>query len=88
MQPSETFAPRRIRLDSFVRLVQPLPESGLRPGHVGVVRALLPGLADAFEVEFHRVGQDVPSRALLLTTQIELQEGPLLTDGRVTAFQW
>lgn len=88
MDPHQYFEPRHIRTGAFIRLTQSIPELALNEGDIGVVRGVIPGPADAYDVEFHRINQDVPARALLLAWQIEPQEGPLLTDARVAAFHW
>ena len=88
MDRNPTIEPRHIRPGAFVRLTRPVPALALNEGNVGVVRAALPGPADAYEVEFHRPGQDVPARALLRGMQVEPQEGPLLTKARPGAFRW
>ena len=85
---NESFQPRHVGTGSYVRLLRPIPELGLNEGYVGVVRGVLPGLADAYEVEFHRPSQDVPARALLLGTHVEAQGRPLLTEARVEAHRW
>lgn len=88
MDTIQIFEPRHIRTGSLVRLTRPIPELALTEGRVGIVRGFLPGPTDAYEVEFHRLGNHVPARTLLLGTQIEPQHGPLLTEDRVAAFQW
>ena len=82
------FEPRHIRNGSLVRLTRSIPELALNEGQVGVVRGVLPGPADAYEVECHRLSHDVPARALLIGTQVEPQDGPIPTEDRVAAFQW
>ena len=69
----EAFEPRQVRDGSLVRLLRAIPELALKEGQVGVVRGVVPGPNYAYEVEFHRLSQDVPARTLLLGTQIEPQ---------------
>jgi hypothetical protein len=73
---------RHMRPGSFGRLIQDISELGLRHGEVGVVRGVLSGLTQAYEVEFHRPGAGSPMRALLLANQLEPETGPLLCEPR------
>ena len=86
MQSVEPFSVRRIRVGPFARLLEAVPELGLRAGDVGVVRAVLPGLEDAYEAEFHWPGHNTPIRALLLGRQLEPASGPLITEHDVARY--
>jgi len=63
-------------IDDYVRLMRDIPELALRQGEIGIVRSTWFAPSSAFEVEFHQVGQDVQTRALLLADQIQVAEGP------------
>jgi hypothetical protein len=86
MQSLEPFPTRCIRGGKFARLLQEIPELALHAGDLGVVRAVLPGTADTYEVEFHRIGHNTPLRALLLDRQIEPVLGPLITEQDVARY--
>jgi len=64
-------------VDDFVRLTQDIPELALSRGEVGVVRSTWFSPSVAFEVEFHQVGHDIQTRALLLADQLQVADGPL-----------
>jgi Domain of unknown function (DUF4926) len=68
---------RQPHVDDFVRLTQDIPELSLNRGEVGVVRSTWFAPAVAYEVEFHQVGNDYQTRALLLAEQVTVEEGPL-----------
>ena len=68
---------RQPNVDDFVRLTQPIPELALNRGEVGVVRSTWFSPTVAYEVEFHPVGLDHETRALLLAEQIQVEEGSL-----------
>ena len=72
---------------SYGRLAQDIGDLGLRRGEVGVVRAVMPGPADAYDVEFHRPGGNTPLRVLLLAQQVEPETGNLLSDADAARFQ-
>lgn len=69
---------RKPQVDDYVRLTSDIPELALNRGQVGVVRSLWFSPSVAYEVEFHPVGLDGQTRALLLCDQIMLQDGPML----------
>ncbi len=75
---------RTPHVDDFVRLTQDIPELTLRRGEVGVVRSTWFAPHVAYEVEFHQVGLNHQTRALLLAEQVYVEEGSLLekTAGR------
>jgi hypothetical protein len=68
---------RQPHVDDFVRLTRDVPELALCRGEVGVVRStwFAPNLA--YEVEFHPVGINHQTRALLMAEQVEVEEGSL-----------
>jgi hypothetical protein len=69
---------RRPQVDDYVRLTADIPELSLNRGQVGVVRSLWFSPGIAYEVEFHPIGLDGQTRALLLGEQLLIEEGPLL----------
>jgi hypothetical protein len=69
---------RRPCIDDFVRLTQDIPELALHRGTVGVVRSTWFAPSVAYEVEFHKIGNDYQTRALLMPEQVEVEEGSLL----------
>jgi hypothetical protein len=75
---------REPHVDDFVRLVQDIPELSLSRGEVGVVRSTWFSPSVAYEVEFHQVGHDYQTRALLQAEQLLVEECPLL-DASTTA---
>jgi hypothetical protein len=74
---------RKPRIDDFVRLTTDIPELCLRRGDVGVVRSTWFAPTTAYEVEFHPVGVNNQTRALLLAEQVQVEEGPLFDAQRV-----
>ena len=68
---------RRPSIDDFVRLTQDIPELSLNRGSVGVVRSTWFSPSVAYEVEFHKIGNDYQCRALLMPEQVEVEEGSL-----------
>ena len=68
-------------IDDYVRLVKDIPELGLNRNEIGVVRSTWFAPEIAYEVEFHPIGLDHQTRALLLAEQVEVQDGPLLAAG-------
>jgi hypothetical protein len=68
---------RRPHVDDYVRLRQDIPELSLIRGEVGVVRSTWFAPTVAYEVEFHQIGHDYQTRALLLADQVEVEEGSL-----------
>ena len=69
---------RKPHVDDFVRLTQDIPELSLNRGSVGVVRSTWFAPTVAYEVEFHKIGHDYQTRALLLAEQVQVEEGSLL----------
>jgi hypothetical protein len=72
-------------IDDFVRVVRDIPELALSRGAIGVVRSTWFAPAVRYEVEFHQVGHDCQTRALLFAEQVEVEDGPLFDESRVTA---
>lgn len=73
---------RSPHVDDFVRLTRDIPELCLNCGEVGVVRSTWFSPSVAYEVEFHQIGHDVQTRALLMAEQLQVEEGPLfVADG-------
>jgi hypothetical protein len=70
---------RKPHVDDFVRLTQDIPELSLNRGEIGVVRSMWFAPSVAYEVEFHQIGHDYQTRALLLEEQVSVEEGPLLS---------
>jgi Domain of unknown function (DUF4926) len=68
---------RQPHVDDYVRLTQDIPELLLNRGEVGVVRSTWFSPSVAYEVEFHPVGLDHETRALLLAEQVQVEEGTL-----------
>jgi hypothetical protein len=69
---------RQPSVDDFVRLTRDIPELSLLRGEVGVVRSTWFAPSVAYEVEFHQIGHDFQTRALLLAEQLQVEEGALL----------
>ena len=69
---------RQPSVDDFVRLTQAIPELGLPRDEVGVVRSTWFAPTVAYEVEFHKIGHDYQTRALLMAEQVQVEEGSLL----------
>ena len=69
---------RQPHIDDYVRLTQDIPELSLSRGTVGVVRSTWFAPTTAYEVEFHRIGHDYQTRALLQAGQVEVEEGSLM----------
>ena len=68
---------RRPHVDDFVRLTQDIPELFLSRGELGVVRSTWFAPSVAYEVEFHKIGNDYQTRALLMEQQVEVDEESL-----------
>jgi hypothetical protein len=68
---------RQPHVDDFVRLTRDIPELSLHRGEVGVVRSTWFAPTMAYEVEFHPIGLDHQTRALVLAEQLEIEEGSL-----------
>ncbi len=64
-------------VDDFVRLIKDIPELALCRGEVGVVRSMWCAPNIAYEVEFHPIGHQQQTRALVLAEQVEVEEGSL-----------
>lgn len=64
-------------IDDLVRLTQDIPELSLTRGTIGVVRSTWFAPSLAYEVEFHQIGLDYETRALLREEQVQVEEGPL-----------
>ena len=64
---------RRPHVDDTVRLTQDIPELSLSRGSLGVVRSTWFAPSVAYEVEFHQIGNDYQTRALLLAEQVEVE---------------
>src|ERR1700689_3130015 len=71
-------AMRSPHVDDFVRLMSDIPELSLNRGEIGVVRSTWFAPSVAYEVEFHQIGHDYQTRALLRAEQVEVEEGSLL----------
>ena len=69
---------RQPSIDDQVRLTRDIPELELTRGEVGIVRSTWFAPSIAYEVEFHQVGNDYQTRALLLAEQLEVEEGILV----------
>lgn len=65
---------RRPHVDDTVRLTQDIPELSLSRGSLGVVRSTWFAPSIAYEVEFHQIGHDYQTRALLLAEQVEVED--------------
>jgi hypothetical protein len=76
---------RQPHVDDFVRLTQDIPELALHRGEVGVVRSTWFAPSMAYEVEFHPIGLDHQTRALLMAEQVEVEEGSLLGEEQLIA---
>jgi hypothetical protein len=75
---------RQPHVDDYVRLTQDIPELSLHRGEVGVVRSTWFAPSVAYEVEFHPVGLDHQTRALLMAEQVMVEEGSLFTQAAAT----
>lgn len=75
---------RQPQVDDFVRLTQDIPELALMRGQVGVVRSTWFAPTVAFEVEFHPIGLNHQTRALLLAEQLQIEEGSLFSAATVS----
>jgi hypothetical protein len=62
------------RIDSCVRLLQPVPDLDLHPGDIGTVRSTWFSPAVMYEVEFAGCGCSCGVRLLLQAEQIESVE--------------
>ena len=71
---------RQPHVDDFVRLTRDIPELALHRGEIGVVRSTWCAPTTAYEVEFHPVGVNSETRALLMAEQLQVEEGALLRE--------
>jgi len=62
-------------IDDKVCLTENIPELELARGAKGVVRSTWFAPTVVYEVEFHQIGCDYDTRALLRAEQVELEEG-------------
>lgn len=69
---------REPHVDDHVRLMHDIPELSLHRGAVGVVRSTWFAPATAYEVEFHQMGDDIQTRALLQPDQVQIEDGSQL----------
>ncbi|MGH7180308.1 MAG: DUF4926 domain-containing protein [Tepidisphaeraceae bacterium] len=74
---------RSPHVDDFVRLTHDVPELSLHRGDVGVVRSTWFAPSIAYEVEFHPIGLDHTTRALLMAEQVQVEEGSLFDQAAV-----
>jgi hypothetical protein len=65
---------RQPHVDDVVRLTRDIPELELSRGEIGVVRSTWFAPSLAYEVEFHQIGHDYDTRALLLAEQVQVEE--------------
>ena len=72
-------------VDDFVCLTQDIPELALNRGQVGVVRSTWFSPTIAYEVEFHPIGLDHETRALLLAEQVQVQDTAAIADAPLSA---
>jgi hypothetical protein len=72
-------------IDDFVRLTRDIPELALNRGAVGVVRSTWFAPSVAYEVEFHQIGHDYQTRALLMPEQLQVEDGPLFKQPELVA---
>lgn len=72
-------------VDDYVCLTQDIPELALNRGQVGVVRSTWCSPTIAYEVEFHPMGLDYETRALLLAEQIQVQDTAAIADAPLSA---
>lgn len=72
-------------VDDFVCLMQDIPELSLNRGQVGVVRSTWFSPTVAYEVEFHLIGLDHETRALLLAEQVQVQDTSAIADAPLSA---
>lgn len=71
---------RQPHVDDFVRLTSDIPELALHRGEVGVVRSTWFAPSVAYEVEFHPTGLKTETRALLLASQLQVEERSLVEE--------
>ena len=66
---------RQPHVDDFVRLTRDIPELALHRGEIGVVRSTWCAPTTAYEVEFHPVGVNSETRALLQECFTSIRKG-------------
>jgi hypothetical protein len=71
---------RQPHVDDFVRLTRDIPELALHRGEIGVVRSTWCAPTTAYEVEFHPIGMNSETRALLMAEQLQVEEGSLFSE--------
>ncbi len=64
-------------VNDYVRLIHDIPELALFRGEIGVVRSQWCAPEIAYEVEFHALGLDEATRALLMSDQIVVEDGSM-----------
>jgi hypothetical protein len=74
---------RQPRIDDYVRLTTDIPELALHRGDVGIVRSTWFAPTTAYEVEFHPIGLDSQTRALLLAEQVQIEDMPAFDEQRL-----
>ena len=74
---------RTPEVNDYVRLMHDLPELHLPRGEIGVVRSHWCAPLVAYEVEFHSPSTPEATRALLMSDDIEVEDGPLFDTRRV-----
>ena len=70
---------RRIDVNDVVRVRHAVPQVGLRSGETGVVQCRWFAPEEAFEIEFHAGGIDLPLRVILYEDDVEpaVDDAPL-----------
>jgi hypothetical protein len=76
---------RQPHIDDFVRVTVDVPQQSVNKGEVGVVRSVWFAPAVAYEVEFHKIGNDYQTRCLLSAEQLMVEEGAIGTDSNATS---
>lgn len=71
---------RKPHIDDYVRLTRDIPELALHRGEIGVVRSTWCAPTTAYEVEFHPIGVNAETRALLMAEHLQVEEGSLLEE--------
>ena len=75
---------KHLHVDDYVRVREDLPNLSIQKGTVGVVRSTWFAPRTAYEVEFHPIGLSHETRALLVEEQLDLEEGPLFDEQRIS----
>jgi hypothetical protein len=73
---------RSPHVDDQVRLTQDIPELSLVRGDIGIVRSTWFAPTMAYEVEFHQIGHDYETRALLRAEQVQVDVASQLEGSR------